>query len=436
VRTGRAPSGWEALAHGDDVRPVLPVVTTSGTGRLPAGRLRVAVLGGSLIGLTTALVLRDIGCEVDVYERSRMPLEGRGVGIVLHPTTVRYLLENHLLDLDRVSTSATWHRYLADDGSVLAEAHRRHHFTGYNTLYGTLLHAFDRDRYHLDSEATGIRQTADEVEVTFADSRTATADLVVGADGVSSSTRRAMLPDVRQRYGGYVAWRAVVDERELTPETFAALDDSLTYHVRPGSHALTYPIPNYDGEVEPGRRLVNLVWYRNVAEGAPLADLLTDRSGRRRDVSLPPGAVRDEHLADFRATARAQLPPALAEVAEKSSSPFLQVMVDVEVPRMAFGRVALVGDAAFAVRPHAAAATAKGADDVWALAAALLRAAGDVPAALSLWEPAQLDLGRALLARTRDLGEGAQFRNDWVPGDPALTFGLRVPGDSADMRVT
>jgi 2,6-dihydroxypyridine 3-monooxygenase len=73
---------------------------------------------------------------------------------------------------------------------------------------------------------------------------------------------------------------------------------------------------------------------------------------------------------------------------------------------------------------------------VWALAAALLRAAGDVPAALSLWEPAQLDLGRALLARTRDLGEGAQFRNDWVPGDPALTFGLRVPGDSADMRVT
>ena len=56
--------------------------------------------------------------------------------------------------------------------------------------------------------------------------------------------------------------------------------------------------------------------------------------------------------------------------------------------------------------------------------------------ALRLWEPAQLELGRALLARTRDLGEGAQFRGDWVPGDLALTFGLREPGDSADMRVT
>src|SRR3712207_1191800 len=108
---------------------------------------KVAVLGGSLIGLTTALVFRDIGCDVDVYERSRSPLEGRGVGIVLHPATARYLLENRLLDLAAVSTSATYHRYLADDGSVLTEDARRHHFTGYNTLYGTLLTAFRSEEH-------------------------------------------------------------------------------------------------------------------------------------------------------------------------------------------------------------------------------------------------------------------------------------------------
>jgi 2,6-dihydroxypyridine 3-monooxygenase len=227
-----------------------------------------------------------------------------------------------------------------------------------------------------------------------------------------------------------------VDEQELTPATFAALDDSLTYFAGAHTHALTYPIPNYDGAVEPGRRLMNLVWYRNVPAGEALTDLLTDRSGRPRDVSLPPGAVRDEHLAAFRDAARADLPPAIAEVALGAGEPFLQVMVDVEIPRMAFGRVCLVGDAAFSVRPHAAAATAKGADDVWALADALRECGGDVPAALRAWEPARLELGRALLARTRDLGEGAQFRGDWVPGDEALTFGLRRPGDSADMRVS
>src|SRR5206468_3299684 len=113
------------------------------------------------------------------------------------------------------------------------------------------------------------------------------------------------------RYGGYVAWRTVVDERELSPAGFAALDDALTYYVRPGSHALTYPIPNYDGAVAPGHRLMNLVWYRNVPDGEPLAALLTDRSGRRREVSVPPGAVRDEFLAELRATAEKDLPPAL-----------------------------------------------------------------------------------------------------------------------------
>ena len=82
--------------------------------------------------------------------------------------TVRYLLDHRLLDLSAVSTTAAYHRYLADDGSVLSEDARRHHFTGYNTLYGTLLRAFGRERYHLASEATGITQTDDGVEIAFA----------------------------------------------------------------------------------------------------------------------------------------------------------------------------------------------------------------------------------------------------------------------------
>ncbi len=60
---------------------------------------------------------------------------------------------------------------------------------------------------------------------------------------------------------------------------------------------------------------------------------------------------------------------------------------DVAVPRMAFGRVAVMGDAAFAARPHAAAGTAKAAADAWALAAAVAATGGDVPTALARWEP-------------------------------------------------
>jgi 2,6-dihydroxypyridine 3-monooxygenase len=63
-----------------------------------------------------------------------------------------------------------------------------------------------------------------------------------------------------------------------------------------------------------------------------------------------------------------RLAPPLAEVVTHVAEPFIQAIYDIEVSRMAFGRICLIGDAAFAVRPHAAAGTAKAAADGWALA--------------------------------------------------------------------
>jgi 2,6-dihydroxypyridine 3-monooxygenase len=51
---------------------------------------RVGVVGGSLGGLTAALVLRDLGCQVDVFDRSTVESESRGAGIVVLDETVRY----------------------------------------------------------------------------------------------------------------------------------------------------------------------------------------------------------------------------------------------------------------------------------------------------------------------------------------------------------
>ncbi|WP_051975234.1 FAD-dependent monooxygenase [Cupriavidus necator] len=110
-----------------------------------------------------------------------------------------------------------------------------------------------------------------------------------------------------------------------------------------------------------------------------------------------------------------------------AAQPFLQVIYDVEVPQMAFDRVCLIGDAAFVVRPHAAAGTAKAAADAWALAGALKRH-GDVVAALADWEPRQLALGQQLLERTRRIGRRSQVDGNWVAGDPELIFGLHGPG--------
>ena len=83
--------------------------------------------------------------------------------------------------------------------------------------------------------------------------------------------------------------------------------------------------------------------------------------------------------------------------------PILQPIYDLETPRMAFGRVAIIGDAAFVARPHVAAGVAKAADDAAALVAAL-DADDDVAPALQRFEAARLPVGRRIIERARHLG--------------------------------
>ena len=389
---------------------------------------RVAIAGGSLGGLTAALLLRDAGCEVEVYERSRSKLHSRGAGIVLHDMTVRYLVEHDLLDLDDVSVPARWWCYVDGAGDVIHREPCRHRFTSWNTLYHALLDQFDLAHYHLGCDVAGYAQSADGVRVRFADGGEAECDLLVCADGAASAARAQLLPEAIARYAGYTGWRGTSEESDLSDAALDQLADTITYHLMPHSHILTYPIPGHGGEREIGRRLMNFVWYRNVAPGADFEALMTDRSGVFRPFSVPPGMLADRYTDELRIAAAA-LPPAVAEIVQKAAEPFVQGIFDVAVDEMVFGRICLLGDAAFCARPHAAAGTAKAAADAWALADAMRDCSGDVTSALAAWEPGQLDIGRRLVARSREMGERSQFLDTWQPGDRSLAFGLYGPGD-------
>jgi 2,6-dihydroxypyridine 3-monooxygenase len=389
---------------------------------------RVAVVGGSLGGVTAGLVLRDAGCDVEVYERSRSPLQERGAGIAVLDATVRYLVEHEVVDMDRICTSTHWLRYLNLDGSVQFEERRSYRFSSWNTIYRTLIDCLGEAGYRLGGEAVGFEQDESSVTLAFVDGSTRVCDLLVGADGVGSTLRHRLLPDVQPRYAGYVAWRGTVSEDLLSPSSSEALDGAITYQKFPESHILVYPIPSKEGSVLPGRRLMNFVWYRNVGAGEELQALLTGRDGEVRTSSLPPGAARQDYLDEIRRFAASRMAPPIAEVVLSTEKPFVQVIFDLEVGAMAFGRVCLIGDAAFAARPHAAAGTAKAAANAWALAEAMAAAGGDVAAALRRWEPSQLELGRDLVRRAREIGDRSQFGGAWVPGDPSLVFGLYGPG--------
>ena len=388
---------------------------------------RVVVAGGSLGGLTAGLLLGDLGLDVTIHERSPAELQQRGAGIGFLPDSYRYLVERGGVDLDAISVTTSRIRYLDRAGEVIHDQHHVYRFSSWNTVYRQLLARVDRSRYVLGCEVTGFAGGADHVRVELTGGVSVDADLLVCADGVGSAARRRLLPEVQPSYAGYVAWRGMTPEADLDEPARAVLGDAITYFVSANSHILVYPIPALDGSVRPGERLINFVWYRNYLAGGDLRELLTDSAGATHDVSVPPGAIRDVHVAEMRAAATARLPEVIAWVVCSVEQPFLQVIYDVEVPRMAFGRVCLVGDAAWVARPHAAAGTAKAAADGWALARAL-EGHDDVPGALAAWETEQLALGRQLLERTRRIGARSQFDGTWTPGDPELIFGLRAPG--------
>lgn len=388
---------------------------------------RAVVIGGSIGGLTAALLLRSIGFTVEVYERSSAPLNGRGSGIVLQPDTVRWFTERSSQSLSDLTTSTRYVQYLNRDRGVDYREERAHHYTAWGTFYRALLADLGSEHYHLGEYACGFSQTEQTVTVRFTGGRTATADLAVFADGINSTARQGFDPHAALHYSGYVGWRGTHPLRSLSSSARAEVGDAITFDVPANSHVAMYPIPGEEG-TGPEYQLMNYVWYRNVAEGPELTELLLDKRGTPGLASVPPGSVQDRCIEELKDAAAEQLSPAVAEVLIATNQPYLQVVSDVRSDRMAQGRVALIGDAACAARPHAAAGTAKAAADAWTLANALGDAGGDVAAALAEWEPAQLELSHSLMRRAIAMGERFQVTNTSTPGDPSLRFGLYGPG--------
>ena len=83
--------------------------------------------------------------------------------------------------------------------------------------------------------------------VRFVSGRTETADLVVFADGITSTARERFDPTRGCTYSGYVGWRGTVPLRDLDGRTRRCWQDAITYSVVPNSHITLYPIPGENG---------------------------------------------------------------------------------------------------------------------------------------------------------------------------------------------
>ncbi|WP_322080970.1 FAD binding domain-containing protein [Burkholderia sp. BCC1972] len=355
------------------------------------------VVGGSVGGLFTATALRAAGWRVKVFEQSPSDLDSRGGGIVLQAPIERAFTfggvpvprDARVDSIDRI--------YLDEHDRIVQRLHRPQTQTAWNVIYRDLKRALPAGVVHAGVSFERFEQEGDGVIAHFADGRVERADLLVGADGGRSTVRAQLLPDAQPAYAGYVAWRGLVDEYLLPDTVLRVLRNRFTFQQGDAHLFLTYLVPGRDGAIEPGKRRVNWVWYRRLAQDR-MPSLFLARDGTQRDGSLPPGAMRDDNRLELVDAGCRMLAPTLAALVDATHAPFAQAIRDLAVDRMVFGRAVLLGDAACLVRPHTAAGVAKAAENAVGLAEAL-RGVAHGPAfdaALSRWEALQLATNASL----------------------------------------
>jgi len=367
--------------------------------------LRIRIVGGSLAGLFAGVLLQHDGHDVQIYERSREGLGGRGAGLVAQNEVFRMLRLIGCEHVARIGVVAKERIYLDRDGRVAQTITTPQMQVSWDVLYETVASHLAADRYVLGRQIDSVSDGDNGAIIRFADGTSDEADLVIGADGIGSVVRKAVNPgDHANRFSGYVAWRGLIPETAL-PAGAALLLERFAFYVTPGVHVLGYLVPGPKGEMAKGERRYNWVWYRKVP-AAELSELFTDHAGRTFEFSLPRGGLSNGRRGVLGRDAFNMLPPQFALAVAAEEMPSIQGVFDYEAPRMAGRSVALIGDAAFVVRPHTAMGVSKAAGDVLALQRQLAEGS-EIGMALSRYEGERLPVGQDIAAYGRRLGAAA-----------------------------
>lgn len=377
---------------------------------------RILVAGGSLGGLLTANLLHRAGHDVVLLEKATGSLDGRGAGIVTHRPLVTALARCGITSDAPLGVAIERRVVLDREGNTVDQARIPQVLTSWSRLYAILLAVFPAERYVQGAAVSRVRQSGEGVSVQCDDGRRFEAELLVASDGIRSAVRSALAPQVKIQYAGYVAWRGVCDESVLSRRTLETVFETFGFGLPPDEQIIGYPVAGAGNSVARGQRRYNFVWYRPAPDNGALQALMTDADGQYHPLGLPPHKVDWRHLAAVRQAAREKLAPQFAEILEKTAQPFLQPIYDLSSERIAFDRIALMGDAAFVARPHIGMGVTKAAEDAMAMADSIA-AHGATPQALLAFEQLRRPAGQAAVQRARRLG--AYMQSHAQPGATA-----------------
>jgi 2-polyprenyl-6-methoxyphenol hydroxylase-like FAD-dependent oxidoreductase len=365
-------------------------------------RKRALIIGGSVGGLFAAHLLRSIGWDAMVFERATGDLGDRGTGIGTREELFAVMRRIGIPADASVGVQVRGRISLARDGRVAHELPVPAITSAWLRIWRPLRRALPDAHYRGGMVLAKVDQDAGGVAAAFADGARAEGELLVAADGLHSTVRGQLLPGITPRYAGYVAWRGLVEERQIAPSLVDLMFHRMIFGLPHGELMLSLPMPGPDVGPNRGDRRCHFVWFRPASD-AVLAQLCTDGTGRRHGVSIPPPLIRREAIDTLKADADALLAPQLAALVHATAQIILQPIFDLESPAIAVGRVAFLGDAAFVARPHVATGVMKAALDAESLVDALADS-DDFTSTLARYESERRPYGSLLVERGRHIG--------------------------------
>jgi len=363
--------------------------------------VRVAVVGAGIGGLAIAAALEQAGIEAVVLEQAQ-GLGEVGAGISMSPNSLREVDRLGLtpaLDAVAVERDAAAAFYTADCRVADVPSIGRGRATAKTVhradLIGVLARGVRAGTIRLGSRVTRIEQDADGVTIGIDGGGIERFDAAIGADGIHSVVRGAVAADAPPVFSGMIAYRGLVPRARIPWWEY----DELSMFLGGDRHFLTFPVRS--GE------LINFV-------GFVVAD-----DAMRESWSLPGD------------------PAVLAGLFGRFGEPVRRFLAEVDttfrtglydrdpLAGWVHGRIALAGDAAHAMLPHAGQGANQAIEDAAALAVVLAgRAPAELPAALLDYERARI--GRASFIQLFSRRLGLEYDGGFASLSPAESLADKV----------
>ena len=360
------------------------------------------IIGGSMAGLFAATALSKKGWDISVHEKVPVPLSGRGAGIATYDELADLVFKatnnNNVL-----GTTAKSRVSLNINGEIINSYDYPQVYTSWQYLFSILREQISNDDYFMGDDCIKIEQNEDKAIAFFENGKKKETDLIIVANGIKSELRTYVDNQAHPQYAGYVGWRGVVNEEEISKNSLETLSNYFIVVLPYNQQIASYPIAG-EGKnpFKIGERRINWIWYKPVPQML-LKEILLGKSGQQFEDGIPPNEIRQEIVDDLFKEAEEKLPPQLVELVKITKQPLIQPIFDLESMKMKNGRVVTIGDAAFTARPHVGMGVTKAAMDAFTLSEYLEDSSNLDD--LDKWENSRLKESQFIVNRSRKLGQ-------------------------------